>query len=139
VKVTMLLCDHAQVAEGKLFIAGGGWSACASTLGPTSIAMVIGVPWDRANASVAFSLRLVDADGHPVQHETLNGSELIAFEGSLEVGRPPGLPPGSALDVPMAFQVPPMILAPGSRYIWELTLDDELREDWRLPFSTRPA
>jgi hypothetical protein len=26
VKVTMLLCDSAQVADGKLFILGAGWS-----------------------------------------------------------------------------------------------------------------
>ena len=24
----MMLADHAQVADGKLFISGGGWSAC---------------------------------------------------------------------------------------------------------------
>jgi hypothetical protein len=28
VKVTMLLADYAQVAEGKLNIVGGGWTSC---------------------------------------------------------------------------------------------------------------
>ena len=26
----MMLADHAQVADGKLFISGGGWSACGA-------------------------------------------------------------------------------------------------------------
>ncbi len=26
-RATMILADHAQVADGKLFISGGGWSS----------------------------------------------------------------------------------------------------------------
>jgi hypothetical protein len=27
-RATMMLADYAQIADGKLFISGGGWSTC---------------------------------------------------------------------------------------------------------------
>ena len=36
VKLTMLLCDHATVAEGKLYINGAGWSVTGPEPSPSS-------------------------------------------------------------------------------------------------------
>ncbi|MGH2780595.1 MAG: hypothetical protein ACRDLA_04090 [Thermoleophilaceae bacterium] len=48
-KVTMLLADAAQTAEGKLYVLGGGWAITGPDPSPSAVAMYIEVPWDQAN------------------------------------------------------------------------------------------
>jgi len=140
VKVTMMLADAAQAAEGKLYILGGGWSVTGPTPGPSASALFIPVPSDRTNVEHRFRFDLVASDGNPVELETDAGAEeAVTFEGSFEVGRPPGVKPGTSIDVPLAINVGPLPLPPGGRYEWRLSINQESHEDWRLPFSTRSA
>jgi len=134
-RVTMLLCDYCEAVNGKLYIMGGGWSVTGPTASPFGIAMQIQVPWDRANEQHTFRLELVDADGSPA----LVGEQPLVADGQFEVGRPPGMKPGTPLDFPVAFNFPPLQLPPGARYEWRLTVDGESHDDWRLTFSVRPA
>jgi hypothetical protein len=136
---TMLLCDHAQVADGKLFVSGGGWSIVDAGTPHVCIALLLAVPWDRINRPLEFALSLHDGDGRAVLHRTEEGPREIVFGGRLEVGRPPDLPPGASIDVPIVVSVPPMQLEPGARYTWDLAIDGEHQGGWRLPFSTRPV
>jgi hypothetical protein len=139
-KVTMLLADAAQAVEGKLYILGGGWSITGPEPTPSAIAAYIQVPWDRTNVEHAFRFELVDSDGNTVELETEPGvEEPIVIEGSFEVGRPPGVKPGTSIDMPLAITVGPLPLTPGGRYEWRLSINEESRADWRLPFSTRAA
>jgi hypothetical protein len=137
VKVTMLLADYAQVADGKLTIVGGGWSVAGPMPVPFAIAMLFEVPWDRANVKPRFRLDLVDADGHVVFAPTEEGEEPVVIEGEFEAGRPPGMKPGTPLDVPIAINLPGPPVQPGGRFEWRLTVNGEGDTDWRLPFSTR--
>jgi hypothetical protein len=140
VKVTMMLADYAQVAEGKLTVVGGGWSLTGPEPVPFGIAILIQVPWDRANERHLMRLELVDADGRPVTVETDEDEEeqpIVFFDDlPFEVGRPPGLKPGTYLDFPVAINSAPLPLEPGL-YEWRLTIDDESDPDWRLPFTVR--
>ena len=138
-KVTMLLADHAQAADGKLNIIGAGWTIVGPGPVPFAIAILFEVPWDRANEEHAFRLELVDSDGDAVLMSTPDGEAPVMIEGQFEVGRPPGVKRGTALPFPLALNLGPHPLAPGGRYEWRLTVDDESDEDWRLAFSTRPA
>ena len=139
-KVTMMLADAAQAAEGKLYILGGGWSVTGPTPSPSAIALYIQVPWDRTNVEHSFRFDLIDSDGNAVELETAaDVEESITFEGTFEVGRPPGVKPGTSIDVPLAINFGPLPLPPGGRYEWRLSINQESHEDWRLPFSTRPA
>jgi hypothetical protein len=137
-KVTMLLADHAQAAEGKLNIIGAGWTLIGPDPAPFAIAILFEVPWDRANEQHGFRLELVDSDGEPVLVATPEGEEPLLIEGQFEVGRPPGVKRGTALPFPLALNLGPQPLVPGGRYEWRLTVDQESDEDWRLAFSTRP-
>jgi hypothetical protein len=139
VKVTMLLADYAQVADGKLTIVGGGWSVTGPMPVPFAIAVLFEVPWDRANVKHRFRLDLVDADGHVVFAATDEGEEPVVIEGEFEAGRPPGMKPGTPLDVPIAINLPGPPVEPGGRFEWRLTVNGEGDTDWRLPFSTRDA
>lgn len=135
----MLLCDAAQVADGKLFILGGGWSLTGPDPAPSAIAIKLEVGWNEAEAAHHWELFLVDADGREVVIETPEGTHLIEIRGDFQVGRPEGVPLGSPVDLPLAINLGPLPLAPGSRYTWRLSVDGETDEGWTLGFTTRPA
>jgi hypothetical protein len=139
-KATLLLADYAQVADGKLTIVGGGWSVTGPEPAPFGIAILIQVPWDQANVRHTMRLELLDSDGVPVAVETDDGDEepIVFFDDlTFEVGRPPGLKPGTPLDFPVAVNSGPLPIPPGGRYEWRLTIDGRSVDDWRLPFTTR--
>ena len=60
----MTLADHAQVADGKLFISGGGWSACGPGPAPCAVAVIFHVPWQETGERVSFTLRPVHEHGY---------------------------------------------------------------------------
>ena len=133
-KVTMMLADHAAVAEGKLWIAGGGWSTLWCPSVPTWIAILLAVPWDRTNTPLNLDLQLVDEDGAAVSIMTVEGPAEMTFRVQLEVGRPAGVALGTDIEVPVALPVPSLDL-PEGRYTWIGTIDGEAGEDRRLTFS----
>jgi hypothetical protein len=139
IRATMLLADSAQAAEGKLYILGGGWNITGPDPAPSAIAIYVEVSWDMANMRHPWRLELLDSDGGSVMVPTPLGDQALVLQGELEVGRPPGVTPGSGLGVPLAINLGPLPLAPNGRYEWRLTINGQSDENWRLPFSTRPA
>jgi hypothetical protein len=135
----MLLADSAQAVEGKLYILGGGWSIRGPDPTPSAIAIKIEVPWDEANRRHALQLVLVDSDGQAVMVSTPTGDRPVELSGEFEVGRPPGLHPGTPLDVALAINLGPLPLQPDRRYVWRCSIDGRSAEDWQVAFTTRPA
>lgn len=135
-KATLLLADYAVVSDGKLTIVGGGWSQTGPDPASFGIALLIQVPWDQANTVHSFSVELLDTDGTPVVVDSEEGEQAVAFGGEFEVGRPPGIKPGTPLDFPVAVNSTPLPLEAG-RYEWRLTIDGSSRSDWTLPFTVR--
>ena len=126
----MLLADAAQVSEGKLYVLGGGWSVTSGMV-PSALAIKVEVAWNEANEPHTLGIRLRDSDGNEV---------LDLATQTFEVGRPAGLPPGTAIDHVLAIQMGPLtMLEPGQRYIWELAIDDHVSDEWRCAFYVRPA
>lgn len=121
IEATLILCD-AAIADpfGKLNMLGAGWSVTSSPTALSAVAIMIKVPWDRANQKMPLSLTLIDADGSPVQLPD-NPTEITH---TFEVGRPPGIDQGSSIDASFAVPVPPLPLPPG-RYQWRLLIADE--------------
>jgi hypothetical protein len=138
-KVTILLADSAQAVNGKLYILGGGWSLTGPEPLASALAIKIDVPWDEANRPHELKIELLDTDGHPFLAPTPMGEQPLQIGGKLEVGRPAGLKPGTPLDVPAAFNLPPLPLKPDMRYVWRVSIDDHSEEDWQVSFTTRPA
>jgi hypothetical protein len=135
-RVTMMLADHAQVADGKLFVSGGGWSVCGPGLVACAVALLFHVPWQRTNERISFTLRLLDEDGMPVSQPGPDGSQEVQAGGQFEAGRPAGLAPGTDINVPITFNTI-LQLAPGRRFTWVLEVDGQVDEAWRLSFATR--
>jgi hypothetical protein len=131
--VTALLCDSAQVADGKLYILGGGWSVCGPGAFLHGLAMKLEVPWTAANQKHVLAAELLNQDGSPV---TIGEPpEGVRFGTDFEVGRPAGLLPASPLDVPLAVNFGPMELPPGQVYSWHISVDGSEIE--RVRFQTR--
>ena len=138
VNVTVLLCDAAQEANGKLYILGGGWSVTGPGPFQSALAMKFEVPWDQANRPHELDIHLVDDDGAPVRTAGPDGPQEVRIQGQFEVGRPPGLTPGVPLETPMVVTIPPLELVPGRRYTWVIEIDGETEDHWRASFSLRP-
>jgi hypothetical protein len=132
VKATLMLCDFAQVAEGKLFISGGGWSYTNVLHG--HIAVLFKVGWDEANHRITAAFSLLDTDGAAIPFGDEQQNQVTVV---LEVGRPAGLPRGTDLDVPIAVPLPNVQLNPG-QYEWVLHVDGHTEDHWRLPFLIIP-
>jgi hypothetical protein len=134
-QVTMMLAEHASVAEGKLTLVGAGWNVCGPN-GMCSIGMLFFVPWHLTNQNHTFRLELIDMDGNgvPIQE----ADEPMVIEGQFEVGRPPGVPKGATFPFPVPLNLGALGLPPYQQCEWRLMVDGETREDWRLMFSTKP-
>jgi hypothetical protein len=131
---TLLLADSAQVADGRLFILGGGLGEVGPGPQPMAIAMLLDVPWDQANAAHDWKFELLDEDGTPVLYD----DQPILVGGQFEAGRPKGLAPGTPIPVPLAINFTALPVEPGRRYVWRLAIDDTSEPGWVLTFRVRP-
>jgi hypothetical protein len=137
-EATLFVADSAQVSpDGKLHALGIGWQNTSSPVtAPCAVAFVLHVPWDETNRKIKWVLDLFDADGNPVVLQT--GPENFTplhMENELEVGRPPGIKQGSAINVPFAVSFGPMPLRADSTFEWRLKVSGK---EWRVSFATRP-
>jgi hypothetical protein len=135
---TMLLADAAQAIDNKLYVLGGGWSITGPDATPSALAIALKVPWDEANEPHELRIELVDSDGAPILVTAPEGERPLVIESQFEVGRPPGLRPGTPIDLALAINLGPVALAPGGRYEWRLTIDGHAEAHWHAAFSTRP-
>jgi hypothetical protein len=122
----MLLCDYAEELNGKLYVMGGGWSRNFTPGQPSNMALAIKltIPWNEANRPYDINVRLVDDNHEQVTNDEGND---IGILGKVEVGRPPGLRPGSDLGSALALTFTGLVLEPGA-YVWELLIDTKVWE-----------
>jgi len=85
----LLLADHAEAVNGKLYMTGGGWNVLRLPELPHEwafhIALGIDIAWHETNATHELRVGIHDPDGIEL------GEGLAA---SFETGRPPGMPAG---------------------------------------------
>ena len=96
----IILADAAEVVNNKLYVIGGGWenltvNSTLPHLYPCAIAAAFRVPWNETNQQHNVEIAIDNQDGQ----------ELLKVEGQVEVGRPPGIPLGSAQRVQMAIKL----------------------------------
>lgn len=134
-RATALLCDWAEVINGKLYIQGGGWSQLTLVRPHTvAVAVKLYVPWDRTNRKLNFTAGFFNEDGEPVYGRDAAGAQSgeVKVEGQFEIGRPPGLRPGSDLDTPMVLRYENVLFETG-RYNWVMVVEGN--EVGRLAFD----
>jgi hypothetical protein len=136
--VTMLLADSAQVAEGKLYILGGGWSLSGPEPVPSAVAIKVEVDTHEFDQMHHWELFLEDADGKLVQFESPDGPQTIEIRGDFSASAPEGVPAATPVDVPIAVNLGPIPLSPNSRFTWRLVIDGESLSGATASFTTRP-
>lgn len=129
----VLMADSVQVAEGKLFILGGGLGVIGPRPQHIAVAVRIAVPWDQANVKHNWRLDLIDEDGRHV----LVKEKPVSIAGQFEAGRPAGVAPGTQLWVPLGLNFGAIPLPGGRRYTWQLSLNDSTTETWNASFAVR--
>lgn len=116
----LILADAAQAVSGKLYMLGGGWSTLHPLTLPfthqVGVAVGFRVPWQETNQVHRLEIAVVTADGNPV---------LPPLQGQLEMGRPPGLRPGSDQTVVMAMNANAKFERDG-RYEVQVRVEDQL-------------
>jgi hypothetical protein len=85
----VLLSDHSEAVNGKLYMTGGGWNVLRFPELPSewgfSISLGIDVAWEETNTRHELLVNVQDPDGNEL------GEGLSA---EFETGRPPGMPAG---------------------------------------------
>src|SRR4051812_26271979 len=111
-ELDVMLCDHAEAHQGKLFINGAGINLVFVSPQPPHVvslylAAVVQVPYTQTNQMHTLTVKLLDEDGNPVIPWTPEGviesAPPVQMDAQFNVGRPPILPPGEAQTVPLAF------------------------------------
>lgn len=135
----MLLCDWAEVLNGKLYMMGAGWTR-VTVAQPLilAIAILIRVPWGQSNLKHQIHFEIATEDGQPFMQQTPAGAAPVRIDGAFEVGRPAGITPGSPLDVPIAFKAGPLMLHPG-RFVCQLSIDGNLEKSVTFEAVGNPA
>jgi len=140
-EAVLLLADAAVTDPGnKVHALGLGWTVTSTPTPPAALIALVKVPWTATNQPHRAVLRMLDADGRPVLLPGPDGDASIEIVSDFEVGRPPGLPIGTDIDVPLVVTLGlGMPLAPDARYVWQLEIDGEVKDGWSVPFSVRPG
>jgi len=136
--ITMLLADAAQVADGKLYILGGGWSLTGPMPAPSGIAIKIEVDQHEFDKNHHWELFLEDADGQLVQFDTPEGAQSIEVRGDFTATNAPDAQPGTPVVIPIAVNFGPIPLPPNGRYTWRVVIDGESLPGSVASFTTRP-
>jgi hypothetical protein len=132
--VLMILADAAQVADGKLSVLGGGIAVVPPTPQPMALALVVTVPWSRADEIIPWVCELLDLDGMPV----MAGDVPVLVNGQVAAGRPEGWPETQPLNVPVVISFNGLPLEPGKSFVWRLAIDGASDERWTVRFSVAP-
>lgn len=134
--ITGMLADAATVAEGKLYVHGGGWNTIHTAALPTThpaltVVLVIEFGWSETNDH-QLAVQLFDEDDQPVG--------VDAF-GALQVGHPPGLAQGAPVEMPLAVPFTNVTFANKGRYHFKVGVDgDELgRIGFAINVAPQPA
>lgn len=136
-RATVLLADSAQLdPTGKVHALGLGWQGTTTPTPPHALIVFIDVGWDETNRRFPLRAELIDGDGNAVTAQTPVGEQPLQIDGTLEAGRPSGLPPGSSVRLPFCTAIGPGLnLAVGQRYQWRVSINNETHEDWSASFT----
>lgn len=126
----IILADHAEVINGKLYTMGGGWETLTVNALPApqhfAIAVSFMVPWNETNQRHNITVELMNEDG----------KSFVRVDGELEVGRPPGIPLGSTQRLMLAVALQHVFDKLGT-YVIATRIEEQ--ESNRLTFRVIPG
>lgn len=131
IDVTAVLCNHAEVSNGLIYMLGGGINRITiptNTPQPwfanLALGVILDIPWTETNKDHKVSISLVDDDSQTIFLPTPEGSVApFHAEAAFNVGRPPMLPVGTVQNVTLAFNFPGLPLPRLGLYIFSIEVD----------------
>jgi hypothetical protein len=138
-KAALMLCDSVVVAEGKLYVQGGGWDMVNPQMYPLRItrvglAVTIDIPYNRTNENHNMTIRLKTEDGEDVALGTAAadpsdpaGVDKPVYEvgGMFNAGRPPLLQGGDSQKMPFAVNIDGLLITEPKAYYFVLEINGE--------------
>lgn len=141
-ELNAILCNHAEVQNNMLYLAGGGIDRVfipQGVAGPWSIGVSLGitliVPWTQTNQQHSLTVTLVDADEEPVKVPTgPEAAEPLRANMQFNLGRPPTLEIGEGQTVSLAVNFPGLPMPKLGSYFFVISVDgsDLKRLGYRL-------
>jgi hypothetical protein len=130
---TALLCDHASVREGLLFVVGGGITRIRRASYPShlgiGLAAVLELDPFEAERDHRFQLVIVGEDG----------DEVGRVEADIRVGTSEAVKPGENVQVPLAVDMYTTRLPESGAFELRLYVDGEHRRTLQFWAETTPA
>jgi hypothetical protein len=129
---TALLADAALVANGKLYIHGGGWDTIHAAAFPTtqptmSLALMLQVEYSEALVDIPIMIELLDDDENEAGLKT---------EAKLNVGHPAGMKAGAPLFIPQVLTLNMMPFGNPGQYRFKVSSGE--KELASVPFRLAP-
>jgi hypothetical protein len=131
---TMIMADAAQVSDGKLSLLGGGIAIVPSRPQPMALALLVTLPYERAEQSIPWVCELLDDAGMPV----MAGEVPVLVNGQVSAARAPGWPEHQPFNIPVVITFGALPVQAGRSYTWRLVIDGESDDRWVLGFSVAP-
>ena len=129
----LMLSDHSEAVNGKLYLTGGGWNILRFPQLPQewgfSIGLGIDVAWEETNSRHELQLDVHDPDGNEL------GQSLTA---EFEAGRPTGMTPGQDQRLVMAIGTRILFSTPGPHAV-VIQINGEEIGRTRFYVATEPA
>jgi len=131
---TAMLADAAALADGKLYVHGGGWDNIYTAEVPTThpalaLVLIFHLSWHEANEDIPLRLELVDEDDrHPVTRG----------EGKMRTGTPPQVKKGADLYYPFAQMFYGLQFPKLGRYVFRVASGGQVLASLPLTVSTPP-
>ncbi len=131
VEIDVVLCNHAEVAENKLFLVGGGVNTCFVAPEPPHVitlglGCVIHVPYHATNQAHTLKIVLLDEDGQPVtpyQPEGMPEAPPFELTAPFNIGRPPMIGVGDEQTIALAANFDNLPLSKMGLYGFVVTID----------------
>lgn len=138
IRTHLFLAEGAQVADGKLFVLGGGIRG--NTMPQPGLTMImaiagsIDIPWGEHNKDHVLKVDIVDEEGAPCTVIGPNGNSTpLSITAQFRTGAPPQLPRGASGAAPFAVQFPLPVLKQGT-LVFRVSVDG--RPTQNLAFTT---
>lgn len=134
-KVVGFLADSVVVAEGKMYVQGGGWDQLGTVALPArhprvGVGVIIRVPYTETNTQHQFDIRVEDPDGKPVllgdaAPGTTADGKIRRLGSPFVIGRPPTLTAGDEQSLPIAVNLDGLVFETGGTHRVVIAIDGE--------------
>jgi hypothetical protein len=136
--VQAILAESVAVADGRLFVQGGGWTHLQVPSLPVSpgrlgIGLLLTVPHTRAGERIALSIRVEGPRGEVQLADLTADAPVAALEGLLVAEPAPETSPLDFQVVPLGFNLDGVRLEAEGAYALVVELDGEAAA--RVPFA----